>query len=108
MNETERHAAWLRIDALQTGPVETVTGKLFDVRLVNPERGIQIHLQSSAEDRWIPALARRPRGQSLTPLAAPQPRDARARARRADPPGAGDAGPRLSGHNRAVSARAAD
>ena len=55
MNETERHAAWLRIDALQTGPVETVTGKLFDVRLVNPERGIQIHLRSSAEDRWIPA-----------------------------------------------------
>jgi hypothetical protein len=55
MNETERHAAWLHIAALQTGPVGTVTGRLSDVSLVNPERGIKVHLRSSAEDRWIPA-----------------------------------------------------
>jgi hypothetical protein len=55
MNETERRAAWLHIAALQAGPVGTVTGKLFDVSMVDPERGIQIHLRSSAEDRWIPA-----------------------------------------------------
>jgi hypothetical protein len=55
MNEAERRAAWRRIDALQTGMVETVTGKLFSISLVEPARGIRIRLRSSAEERWIPA-----------------------------------------------------
>src|SRR6266567_1731412 len=55
MREADRRDAWRRIGALQTGPVETVTGKLFDVSLVEPERGIQVRVPSSCERCWIPA-----------------------------------------------------
>jgi hypothetical protein len=47
-----------RIDALRGSvstprkpEVETVTGKLFDVSLVEPERGIQVRARSSGEHR---------------------------------------------------------
>ena len=57
--------------------------------------------QEGGETRW-------PGGKCLAALTAPQPRHARARARRADPPGAGNPGPRLGGQHGAVPARAAD
>lgn len=49
------------------------------------------------------AGARRPRGQGFAPLATPQPRHPRARARRADPPGAGNARSHQRRDDRALS-----
>ncbi len=55
MNKADRRAAWRRIDKLTAVPVATVTGKLFDISLIEPERGIQVRLRSTGANRWIPA-----------------------------------------------------